>query len=76
MDGCLAVYLFRLLVSTFVPNGPVAIGLGSALERRAGTKIAARGIYRARPGPATATRQASDLRSPSDITLPEIAGAQ
>ncbi len=38
--------LFRLLVSTFIPNGPVIIGLDDTLERRWGAKIAARGIYR------------------------------
>ena len=35
-----------LLVSTFVPNGPVIIGLDDTLERRWGRKIKARGIYR------------------------------
>ena len=38
--------LFRLLVDTFVPSGPVIVGLDDTLERRWGTKIAARGIYR------------------------------
>jgi len=38
--GC----LFHLLVNTFVPNGPVIIGLDDTLERRWGAKIAARGI--------------------------------
>ena len=34
------------LVATFVPAGPVVIGLDDTIERRWGTKIAARGIYR------------------------------
>lgn len=50
----LARCLCRLLVSTFVPDGPVVIGvkprglpdLDDTLERRWGAKIAARGIYR------------------------------
>jgi len=42
----LARCLCRLLVNTFVPDGPVVIGLDDTLERRWGAKIAARGIYR------------------------------
>jgi len=42
----LARCLCCLLVSTFVPDGPVVIGLDDTLERRWGAKIAARGIYR------------------------------
>jgi len=38
--------LLQLLVSTFVPDGPVIIGLDDTLERRWGSKIKARGIYR------------------------------
>ncbi len=38
--------LLRLLVSSFVPDGPVVIGLDDTLERRWGAKIKARGIYR------------------------------
>lgn len=34
------------LVATFVPTGPVVIGLDDTIERRCGAKIAARGIYR------------------------------
>ena len=34
------------LVATFVPAGPVVIGLDDTIERRWGAKIAARGIYR------------------------------
>jgi DDE superfamily endonuclease len=40
----LARSLLRLLISTFVPSGPVVIGLDDTLERRWGVKIKARGI--------------------------------
>src|SRR5947199_1363997 len=38
--------LLSLLVSSFVPDGPVIIGLDDTIERRWGAKIKARGIYR------------------------------
>jgi hypothetical protein len=38
--------LLRLLVAAFVRDGPVVIGLDDTIERRWGTKIKARGIYR------------------------------
>ena len=38
--------LLLRLVATFVPAGPVVIGLDDTIERRWGAKIAARGIYR------------------------------
>ena len=38
--------LFTLLVATFVPQGPVVIGIDETIERRWGPKIKARGIYR------------------------------
>ena len=38
--------LLGLLVAALVPSGPVVIGLDDTIERRWGTKIAARGIYR------------------------------
>jgi hypothetical protein len=38
--------LFALLVQTFVPRGPILIGGDDTIERRWGTQIAARGIYR------------------------------
>ena len=38
--------LLDLLVRTFVPSGPLAIGVDETLERRWGKKIAAKGIYR------------------------------
>ena len=38
--------LLRLLVETFVPDGPLILGLDETLERRWGRKIATKGIYR------------------------------
>jgi hypothetical protein len=38
--------LLRLLVRTFVPDGPLVIGVEETLQRRWGPKIAAKGIYR------------------------------
>jgi DDE superfamily endonuclease len=38
--------LLRLLVATFVPTGPLVVGIDETIERRWGAKIAARGIYR------------------------------
>ena len=38
--------LLRLLVSAFVPRGPVVLGLDDTIERRRGRRIAAKGIYR------------------------------
>jgi len=38
--------LLRLLVNTFVPKGPVVIGIDETIERRRGAKIKAKGIYR------------------------------
>jgi DDE superfamily endonuclease len=38
--------LLSLGVDTFVPSGPVSIGLDDTLERRRGEKIQARGLYR------------------------------
>jgi hypothetical protein len=69
--------LFRRLVSTFVPSGPVIIGLDDTLERRWGAKIAARGIYR---DPTRSSHghfvKASGLRWLSVMILPEIAFAR
>ena len=68
--------LFRLLVDTFVPSGPVIVGLDDTLERRWGAKIAARGIYR---DPTRSSHghfvKASGLRWLSVMVLPEIAWA-
>ncbi len=38
--------LLRLLVATFVPDGPLVVGVDETLERRTGAKIAAKGVYR------------------------------
>src|SRR5215210_5836155 len=38
--------LLGLLVETFVPDGPLVVGVEETLERRQGKKIAAKGIYR------------------------------
>jgi DDE superfamily endonuclease len=38
--------LLRLLVATFVLDGPLVIGVDETLERRTGAKIAAKGVYR------------------------------
>jgi hypothetical protein len=65
--------LLSLLVSSFVPDGPVIIGLDDTLERRWGAKIKARGIYR---DPVRSSHghfvKASGLRWLSLMLLPEI----
>ena len=38
--------LLGLLISTFVNSGPIIMGLDDTIERRRGTKIKAKGIYR------------------------------
>lgn len=38
--------LLGLLVTTFVPTGPLVIGIDETIERRRGAKISAKGIYR------------------------------
>src|SRR4030095_151804 len=38
--------LLRMLLATFVPTGPLVLGLDDTIERRWGAKIRARGIYR------------------------------
>src|SRR6185437_13354057 len=38
--------LLKLLVETFVPTGPVLLGVDDSIERRWGKKISAKGIYR------------------------------
>src|ERR1700759_759622 len=65
--------LLHLLVSSFVPDGPVIIGLDDTLERRWGAKIKARGISR---DPVRSSHghfvKASGLRWLSVMLLPEI----
>ena len=73
----IAGQLFRLLVGTFVPHGPVIIGVDETIERRWGAKIAARGVYR---DPVRSSHghfvKASGLRWLSVMLLPEIAWAK
>src|SRR4051794_37864764 len=38
--------LLRMLLTTFVPSGPLVLGLDDTIERRWGARIRARGIYR------------------------------
>lgn len=38
--------LLALLISAFAPDGPLVIGIDETIERRWGSKIKARGIYR------------------------------
>jgi hypothetical protein len=42
----LSVVLLRVLLNTFLPFGPVVIGIDETIERRRGEKIKAKGIYR------------------------------
>ena len=48
--------LLEMLVESFVPEGPLVVGVDETLERRQGKKISAKGIYRfLRCAPLTAT---------------------
>jgi len=38
--------LLRMMVTTFAPSGELVIGIDDTIERRRGTKIEAKGIYR------------------------------
>ena len=42
----LSAVLLRLLLETYLPMGPVVIGIDETIERRRGAKIRAKGIYR------------------------------
>jgi hypothetical protein len=35
-----------IMVSAFIPQGPIIIGIDDTIERRKGKKIKAKGIYR------------------------------
>jgi DDE superfamily endonuclease len=65
--------LLRMVVDTFVPTGPVVIGIDDTLERRRGEKIKAKGIYR---DPVRSSRshmvKASGLRWLCAMVLAEI----
>src|SRR5438876_6981097 len=69
----LARVLLEMVVRTFVPAGPVVIGIDDTLERRRGGKIKAKGIYR---DPVRSSRshvvKASGLRWLSCMLLSEI----
>src|ERR687897_2305907 len=69
----LAHRLLLLLVTAFVPDGPVVVGLDDTIERRWGARIAARGIYR---DPVRSSHghfvKASGLRWLSVMLLPPI----
>lgn len=41
-----SLILLRMLLATFVPGGPLVLGLDDTIERRWGARISARGIYR------------------------------
>jgi hypothetical protein len=73
----IARQLFRLLVATFIPCGPVIIGPDETLERRWGRKIKARDIYR---DPTRSSHghfvKASGLRWLCVMLLPEIGWAR
>lgn len=68
--------LLELLVGTFVPTGPVVIGIDDTLERRRGEKIKAKGIYR---DPVRSSRshvvKASGLRWLCAMLLTEVSWA-
>ncbi len=68
--------LLHLLLGTFVPDGPVVIGIAGTIERRRGAKIKARGIGR---DPVRSRRghlvKASGLRWISVMLLAPIPGA-
>ena len=38
--------LLGLLITAFVPSGPIVLGIDDTIERRRGKRIAAKGIYR------------------------------
>jgi DDE superfamily endonuclease len=69
--------LLGVLVRTFVPSGPLVIGVDDTLERRWGKKIAAKGIYRD-PGRSTQERfvKASGLRGVCLMLLVPVPRAQ
>ena len=72
----LARVLLEMVVRTFVPAGPVVIGIDDTLERRRGEKIKAKGIYR---DPVRSSRshvvKASGLRWLCAMVLTEVAWA-
>ena len=73
----LSQVLLRILLDTFVPAGPVVLGLDDTIERRRGAKIRAKGIYR---DPVRSSQshfvKASGLRWLSLMLLAEIPWAK
>jgi hypothetical protein len=69
--------LLRTLLDTFVPAGPIVLGLDDTIERRRGVKIRAKGIYR---DPVRSSQshfvKASGLRWLSLMLLTEIPWAK
>jgi len=69
--------LLAMIIETFLPDGPVVIGIDDTIERRWGAKIAARGIYR---DPVRSSHghfvKASGLRWLSLRIMVPIAGSQ
>src|SRR3954466_4703882 len=65
--------LLRLLVTAFMPAGPVIIALDDTLERRWGARIKARGIYRD-PVRSSVIRSAPLMATSSK--LPDCAGCR
>src|SRR5205085_2631709 len=70
--------LLGLLISAFVPSGPVVIGEDETLERRRGAKIAGKGSYRdaARASKTHCAKAASGLRWVCMMLLVPLPGAQ
>ena len=58
--------LLGLLIQAFAPSGPLVMGLDDTIERRWGTKIRARGIYR------DPVRSSVLLQIESDFHLPKF----
>ena len=44
---------FATVILSFAPSGPVVLGIDDTIERRRGSRIAAKGIYRWLPRPVT-----------------------
>jgi hypothetical protein len=69
--------LLKMLINSFVPQGPILLGLDDTIERRSGDKIKAKGIYR---DPVRSSKshivKASGLRWLSLMLLTPVAWAQ
>jgi len=73
----LSAVLLPILIATFLPVGPVIVGIDETIERRRGAKIKAKGIYR---DPVRSSKshfvKASGLRWISMMLLVQIPWAQ